>query len=106
MKIKANASKRKAMSSERMKKREAELQAEVDPWLVAAEAPTPRSTSCTGLGAATSCPSGLPTRRSGLPRSAPRRPILSIMGIVLFQVVVAIERICYPWSPGIDRPAL
>ena len=38
MKIKANASKRKAMSSERMKKREAELQAEVDRWLAAAAA--------------------------------------------------------------------
>ena len=37
-KIKANASKSKAMSDERMKKREAELQAEVDRWLVAAEA--------------------------------------------------------------------
>ncbi len=37
-KIKANASKHKAMSYERMKKREAELQAEVDRWLSAAEA--------------------------------------------------------------------
>jgi hypothetical protein len=37
-KIKANASKHKAMSYERMKKREAELQAEVDRWLEAAEA--------------------------------------------------------------------
>ncbi len=37
-KIKANASKHKAMSYERMKKREAELQAEVDRWLDAAEA--------------------------------------------------------------------
>ena len=37
-KIKANASKHKAMSYERMKKREAELQAEVDRWLQAAEA--------------------------------------------------------------------
>src|SRR5690242_19659763 len=37
-KIKANASKHKAMSYERMKKREGELQAEVDRWLVAAEA--------------------------------------------------------------------
>jgi transposase len=37
-KIKANASKHKAMSYERMKKREAELQAEVDRWLNAAEA--------------------------------------------------------------------
>jgi transposase len=37
-KIKANASKHKAMSYERMSKREAELQAEVDGWLKAAEA--------------------------------------------------------------------
>src|SRR5262252_2979783 len=37
-KIKANGSKHKAMSYERMKKREAELQAEVDGWLKAAEA--------------------------------------------------------------------
>jgi len=37
-KIKANASKHKAMSYARMKQREAELQAEVDRWLKAAEA--------------------------------------------------------------------
>ena len=37
-KIKASASKHKAMSYERMSKREAELQAEVDGWLKAAEA--------------------------------------------------------------------
>lgn len=37
-KIKANASKHKAMSYERMKKREAELKAEVARWLAAAEA--------------------------------------------------------------------
>jgi transposase len=37
-KIKANASKHKAMSYERMKKREAELAAEVERWLAAAEA--------------------------------------------------------------------
>jgi hypothetical protein len=37
-KIKANASKHKAMSYAHMKKREAELQAEVDRWLKAAEA--------------------------------------------------------------------
>jgi len=37
-KIKANASKHKAMSYERMKMREAELRAEVDRWLKAAEA--------------------------------------------------------------------
>ena len=32
--------------------------------------------------------------------------ILSIMGIVPFQTVVAIERIFFPWSAGIDKPAL
>lgn len=37
-KIKANASRHKAMSYARMKQREAELQAEVDRWLAAAEA--------------------------------------------------------------------
>ncbi len=37
-KIKANASRHKAMSYERMKTREAELQAEIDSWLEAAEA--------------------------------------------------------------------
>ena len=37
-KIKANASKHKAMSYEHMKQREAELQAEVDRWLATAEA--------------------------------------------------------------------
>jgi transposase len=37
-KLKANASKHKAMSYERMKKKETELQAEVDRWLEAAEA--------------------------------------------------------------------
>ena len=37
-KIKANASKHKAMSYERMQRREAELAAEVDRWLAAAEA--------------------------------------------------------------------
>jgi len=37
-KIKANASKHKAMSYDRMKKREAELQADVNCWLEAAEA--------------------------------------------------------------------
>jgi transposase len=37
-KIRANASKHKAMSYERMKKREAELKAEVDRWLKSAEA--------------------------------------------------------------------
>ena len=30
--------------------------------------------------------------------------ILSIMGIVLFQAVVAIERIFFPWSASVERP--
>ena len=32
--------------------------------------------------------------------------ILSIMGIVLFQAVVAIERIFFPWSASVERPTL
>jgi len=32
--------------------------------------------------------------------------ILSVMGIVLFQIVVAVERVFFPWSPGIDKPAV
>ncbi len=32
--------------------------------------------------------------------------ILSLMGIVLFQIVVAVERIFFPWSPGIDKPSV
>lgn len=32
--------------------------------------------------------------------------ILSIMGIVLFQIIVAVERIFFPWSPGIDKPTV
>ena len=32
--------------------------------------------------------------------------ILSIMGIALFQIVVAVERIFFPWSSGIDKPAV
>jgi NitT/TauT family transport system permease protein len=32
--------------------------------------------------------------------------ILSIIGIVLFQIVVAVERIFCPWSPGIDKPTI
>jgi hypothetical protein len=26
------------------------------------------------------------------------------MGIVLFQIIVAVERIFFPWSPGVDKP--
>lgn len=32
--------------------------------------------------------------------------ILSIMGIILFQIIVAIERIFFPWSPGIETPTV
>ena len=32
--------------------------------------------------------------------------ILSIMGIVLFQIVVVVERVFFPWSPGIATPAV
>jgi Transposase and inactivated derivatives len=44
-KIKANASKHKAMSYERMEKRAAELEAEVAKWLSSAKRPMPRRTS-------------------------------------------------------------
>jgi transposase len=47
-KIKANASKHKAMSYERMKKREAELRAEVDGWLAAAAAADAREDALHG----------------------------------------------------------
>ena len=49
-KIKANASKHKAMSYERMKKREAELQAEVNGWLAAAEAADAQEDKLHGAG--------------------------------------------------------
>ena len=74
-KIKANASKHKAMSYERMEKRAAELEAEVDRWLSAAEAATPRKTEpSAATRAARSCPNGSPTRRSASRRSGRRRP--------------------------------
>ena len=73
-KIKANASKHKAMSYARMKKREAELQAEVDRWLAAAEAADAEEASSTAPSAATRCPSGSPTKRSGSRRSVQPRP--------------------------------
>jgi hypothetical protein len=47
-KLKANASKHKAMSYSRMKKREAELAAEVDRWLSAAEATDREEDRCYG----------------------------------------------------------
>jgi len=73
-KIKANASKHKAMSYERMKKREAELQRRSTVGWLPPKPPTPRRTNCTGPGAATRFPGGLPTRRRGSPRFALRRP--------------------------------
>ena len=75
-KIKANASKHKAMSYAHMKKREAELKAEVDRWLEAAEAADRRETSCTASGGPMNCRTGSPTSRSGWRRSArPRRSL-------------------------------
>src|SRR6478736_3773761 len=73
-KIKANASKHKAMSYDRMKKREAELEAEVDRWLRPPRLPMRRRTSATATSAATRCPIGWPTSRSGLRRYARPRP--------------------------------
>ena len=60
-KIKANASKHKAMSYERMDKRAAELEAEVKRWLSAAEARTPKRTASAATRTARNCPSGSPT---------------------------------------------
>ena len=60
----------KAMSYERMKKREAELATEVDRWLKAADAADREEDAST---AATSCRHGWPTSRSGWRRSARQR---------------------------------
>src|SRR4051812_49096642 len=72
-KIKANASKHKAMSYERMKAREAELQAEVDHWLSAAEAADADDDKLHGDARGDEMPTGSPTSRSGSRRSAPPR---------------------------------
>src|ERR1700731_1384339 len=72
-KIKANASKHKAMSYERMCKREAELQAEVDGWLQAAEAADAAEDGSGPTGAATRCRTGWPTSKRGWPRFAKPR---------------------------------
>ena len=70
-KIKANASKHKAMSYERMETRETELRAEVDRWLEAAEAADAQEDNSTAQAvAATKCPAGSPTNRSAWPKSA------------------------------------
>ena len=72
-KMKANASKHKAMSYERMKKREAELAAEVDRWLQAAEAADAEEDELYGDQRGDELPDGWPPKRSGWRRSARRR---------------------------------
>ena len=57
-KIKANASKHKAMSYQRIKQREAEIAAEVDRWLAAAAAADAEETGGTAKSAAMRCPPG------------------------------------------------
>ena len=32
--------------------------------------------------------------------------LLSLMGIILFQLVVIAERVLFPWSPGVGKPAV
>ena len=66
-KIKANASKHKAMSYERMKTREAELQAEVDRWLAAAAAADGEEDKLHGNKRGDELRTGLPTSRSAWP---------------------------------------
>src|SRR5213080_1248482 len=72
-KIKANASKHKAMSYERMKKREAELKAEVARMLGPLRRRMPRRTRLSAkTSAATNCRIGLATSRNGWRRSSRR----------------------------------
>ena len=74
-KIKANASKHKAMSYERMAKRAAELEAEVARWMSAAEAADAEEDRAFGRDkSGEECPNGWPTRRSAPRRSGRRRP--------------------------------
>ena len=74
-KIKANASKHKAMSYERMAKRAAELQAEVANWMSAAEAADTEEDKAFGRDkSGEALPIGWPTRRSAPRRSGRRRP--------------------------------
>jgi len=65
-KIKANASKHKAMSYERMKKREAELQAEVDRWLATAEAADAEEDRLHGAGRGDEMPSWIADKEKRL----------------------------------------
>jgi len=73
-KIKANASKHKAMSYERMEKRAAELEAEVAKWLGAAEAADAAEDTLAATRPATRCRNGSPTRSGVLRRSVKPRP--------------------------------
>src|SRR6202040_2414605 len=74
-KIKANASKHKAMSYGRMRGAEEKLAAEVAGWMKRRPLRTrPRIASTAVTGVVTNCPIGLPTKSGGWPRSArPRR---------------------------------
>src|SRR5215211_1670479 len=73
-KIKANASKHKAMSYARMKKREAELKPKSTAGLRPPKRPMRRRTGSTATSAATRCLIGWPTSRSGWRRSGKPRP--------------------------------
>ena len=74
-KIKANASKHKAMSYERMGKRAEELEAEVAGWMDAAAAADAKKTPPSGATrAAKRCRPGSATRSGAPRRSAPPRP--------------------------------
>jgi hypothetical protein len=62
----SNASKHKALSYERMKKREEELASEVDRWLAAAEAADAEEDKLhSKTKRAMRCRTGLPIKRSG-----------------------------------------
>ena len=73
-KIEANASKHKAMSYERMKKREAELQAEVDRWLKAAETADAEEDKRHGTKRGDEMPDWMADKEKRLARSARPRP--------------------------------
>ena len=74
-KVKANASKHKAMSYERMEKRATELEAEVATWFGAAEAADAEEDQLHGRDqTARRCRIGSPTRSDGPRRSVTPRP--------------------------------
>ncbi len=73
-KLRANASRHKAMSYARMGPAEADLAAEVEGWLAQAEGRTPRRTPLLApTGAATRCRPGCATSGAAWSGSAPRR---------------------------------